>query len=301
MYGDGKENQSFIVKLEAVVDYLSHKYFSAICEEALNIIFSIPVWTVRDFLPPYALTSVTFHVHSQAEVTLSNWAYTPSKLKPILVVLGMSSSLPMPPTCLDSSLMWIVQGNKGSYGNMAISQRVFLHERLLNLLSRVNALTTLIPFPNMPVLKDLHDIKLLTLAEYDKRNDHTVNWELQLSDGDDQCLKYLWKHCQEWRHIIEGSKMERKERSISCTSDSVGTWRCFFTALRARVSSMLTDSSIHRRHLQSCRTSYSCESRRATNQNEGESGVDFDSTNRFQVRAILVRDFQPARSFLTNS
>lgn len=222
----GGDNRSSILKLQAVVYYLSNHYFPAICKEAQNVVSSVPVWKTGDSLPSYALTDVAFHVYSRIEVSRYNWAHVPSGSEPIIVVFGMSGFRPLPSQRLDYSTAWIVQGNKGfSHGTMSISKRVFLEERLLTLLSRINALTTLIP-STPDVFQAFHSIKLRPWAEHDQRKDHPSKWELQPSDGDG-CLKYLWEHCEEWRYNLKGSSdMMSAAHGVSCTSGGVGRWFC---------------------------------------------------------------------------
>ncbi|KAI0720523.1 hypothetical protein C8T65DRAFT_633331 [Cerioporus squamosus] len=215
-FGDvsgGSDNRLSILKLQAVVYYLTQHYFPAICKEAQHIVSSVPVWKAGKYLPSSALTSLAFHVYSKVEVTRHNWAHVPAG---VVVVFGMTGFRPLPSEHLDYSTGWIVQSSKGfSHGTISISKRVFIEERLLSLLSRINALTTLIP-STPDVFQAFHGLKLQPWAEHDQRKDRPSKWELQPSDGDGY-LKYLWEHCEEWRYNLKGtSDMMSAAHGISC-------------------------------------------------------------------------------------
>ncbi|KAI0712230.1 hypothetical protein C8Q76DRAFT_845437 [Earliella scabrosa] len=214
--GSGGDNRSSILKLQAVVYYLTQHYFFAICKDAQNVVSSVPVWKSGTSLPSYALTSVAFQVYSKVEITRHNWAHVTAGMEPIVVVFGMTGFRALPSNHLDYSTGWIVQGNKGfSHGTISIAKRVFIEERLLNLLSRVNALTTLIP-ATPDGMQAFHGLKLQPWAEHEKRKDRPSKWELQPSDTDGS-LKYMWEHCEEWRYNLKGnSNMMSAAHGISC-------------------------------------------------------------------------------------
>ncbi|KAI0754908.1 hypothetical protein C8Q80DRAFT_1094717 [Daedaleopsis nitida] len=216
--GSGGDNRSSILKLQAVVYYLTQFYFPAICDDAQNVISSMPMWKSGSSLPSYALTTIAFQVYSKVEITRHNWAHVTAGMEPIVVVFGMTGFRPLPSKHLDYSTAWIVQGNKGfSHGTISISKRVFIEERLLNLLSRVNALTTMIP-TTPDAFQAFHGVKLQPWAEHEKRKDRPSKWELQPTDGDGT-LKYLWEHSEEWRYNLKGnSNMMSAAQGISCVT-----------------------------------------------------------------------------------
>ncbi|PIL22598.1 hypothetical protein GSI_15287 [Ganoderma sinense ZZ0214-1] len=210
------DNRASILKLQAVVYYLAKHYFPAVCKDGLNVISSIPVWKTGKSLPSYALTDVAFHVYSKVEITRHNWTHVAPGMEPIVVVVGTTGFRTLPSKQLDFSTGWIVQGNKGfSHGTISISKRVFIEERLLNLLSRVNGLTTLIPStPDMS--QAFQDLSLKPWADHELRKDRPSKWELQPSDGDGY-LKYLWEHSEEWVYKLRGnSNMMSGTNGISC-------------------------------------------------------------------------------------
>lgn len=225
-FGDMKNlegnSRSLILKLQAVIWYLTEKYFPSLRSEGLNIITSIPVWkpdlVANQSLPSYALTDVTFHVYSKVEVTRHNWTQVTPGQEPIIVVLGTTGWRSLPATQLEFSTGWIVHANRGfSHGTIGIARRVFIEERLLGLLSGVNANTTMIPVLIDPT-QGFRGLTLKKWAEHDQRKDRPSKWELQPSEGEG-CLKYLWEHCEEWRYKLRGnSNMMSSTQGISCAS-----------------------------------------------------------------------------------
>ncbi|KAM5533454.1 hypothetical protein V8D89_012892 [Ganoderma adspersum] len=210
------DSRASILKLQAIVHYITKHYFPAVCKEGLNVISSIPVWKSGKSLPSYALTGVAFDVYSKVEITRHNWTHVTPGTEPIIVVLGITGFRKLPSRNLDFSTGWVVQSNKGfSHGTISISKRVFIEERLLHLLERINGLTTVIPStPDM--LQGFKGLSLKSWAEHEQRKDRPSKWKLQPSDGDGY-LKYLWEHSEEWTYKLRGnSNMMSAIQGISC-------------------------------------------------------------------------------------
>ncbi|EIW59592.1 uncharacterized protein TRAVEDRAFT_122355 [Trametes versicolor FP-101664 SS1] len=215
----GGDSRSLILKLQAVVFYLTQHYFPALCKDGMNVITSIPVWKEgHRSLPSYALTDVTFHVYSKVEITRHNWTQVTPGQEPIIVVLGTTGGRPLPSPELEFSTGWIVHANRGfSHGTIGIARRVFIEERLLTLLSNVNSYTTMIPVLLDPS-QGFHGLSLKKWSEHDQRKDRPSKWELLPSDGEG-CLKYLWEHCEEWRYKLRGnSNLMSSTQGISCVT-----------------------------------------------------------------------------------
>ncbi|KAI0372239.1 hypothetical protein BV20DRAFT_1015644 [Pilatotrama ljubarskyi] len=214
----GEDSRLLVFKLQAVIFYLTQHYFPAICKEGLNLVSSIPIWKAGKSLPSYALTSVAFHVYSKVEITRHNWTHVAAGMEPIIVVVGTTGYRTLPSSQLDFSTGWIVHANRGfSHGTISIARRVFIEERLLTLLSNVNANTTMIPVLLDPSL-GFRGLTLKKWAEHDQRKDKPSKWELQPSDGQG-CLKYLWEHCEEWRYKLRGnSNIMSSTQGISCVT-----------------------------------------------------------------------------------
>ncbi|KAH9891709.1 hypothetical protein C8Q73DRAFT_782384 [Cubamyces lactineus] len=209
------DGRTLVCKMEAVIWYLTRQYFPALCKDGLNVVFTVPVWQSGASLPSYALTDVTFHVYSRVEVTRYNWAQVSANMEPIVVVLGTTGGKPLPSQRLEFSTNWIVQANKGfSHGTISIAQRVFIEQRLLQLLANVNAQTTLIPVLFNPLL-GFHGVNMKRWAEHDQRKDRPSKWRLVPSEGAD-CLRYLWEHCEEWQYKLSGNGELDAAQGIYC-------------------------------------------------------------------------------------
>ncbi|KAI0356431.1 hypothetical protein OH77DRAFT_1400405 [Trametes cingulata] len=212
----GRDSRLLILKLQAVIFYLTQHYFPAVCKDGLNVIASIPVWKAGKSLPSYALTSVAFHIYSKVEITRHNWTHVTAGMEPIIIVVGTTGYRPLPSTQLEFSTGWIVHANTGfSHGTIGIARRVFIEERLLTLLANVNANTTMIPVLLDPSL-GFRGVSIKKWAEHDQRKDKPSRWELQPSDGEG-CLKYLWEHCEEWRYQLSGnSRLVNSAQGVTC-------------------------------------------------------------------------------------
>ena len=280
------DSRASILKLQAIVHYITKHYFPAVCKEGLNVISSIPVWKSGKSLPSYALTDVAFHVYSKVEITRHNWTHVTPGTEPIIVVLGTTGFRKLPSRNLDFSTGWVVQSTKGfSHGTISISKRVFIEERLLHLLSRINGLTTLIPStPDM--LQGFKGLSLKSWAEHEQRKDRPSKWELQASDGDGY-LKYLWEHCEEWTYKLHGnSNMMSAHQGISCKSPSPD---------RVSVSKRLTLCPRH--YSQLCRASYRCEAGLDAYQDQWKCDAQSHSANHSAVHVrTLTGPNRPARA-----
>lgn len=211
----GMGKSSMLHKLQAVVFYLTRRYFPAICRKAQHVISSVPVWTARKSLPSYALTSVRFHVYSKVEVTRHNWAHITPGLEPLLTVVGMTGFNTLETTQLDYSTGWIAHGQRGlSHGTIGIAKRVFIEERLFHLVERINALTTLIP-TTPDVYKGFTALELKTWANHVDRRERPSKWELVPSTGDG-VLRYIWEHTEEWSHNLRGNNLLSAMHGVSC-------------------------------------------------------------------------------------
>ncbi|KAL7279894.1 hypothetical protein ACG7TL_006303 [Trametes sanguinea] len=209
-----------MLQLEATIWYLKLQYFRAIREQSLHVISSIPIYKSGNFLPSYALTSVTFQVYSNKPVTSRDWMHIPAKIEPILVILGMSGSRPLPADRLEYSTNWVVQTQRGgvSHGTIGISHRIFTQDRLFHLLSTLNALTTLIPVVFNPLL-GFHGVNLKTWAEHEQRKDRPSDWQLVSAANADHA-KYLWEHSEEWRYKLSGNGEIDATQTISCITQN---------------------------------------------------------------------------------
>ncbi|KAI0916987.1 hypothetical protein AcW1_007702 [Taiwanofungus camphoratus] len=192
-----------IDKVQAVVHYIRTRYFPHLTQWGLNILHTVPLFKSGTSLPSYALTNIDFHVYSKASIHRHNWAQVPPALEPAIVILGMTGFKPLPSTHLEFSANWVARVNKGiSYGTVSISRNVFMDQRLLKLLARVNAVTTVIPLFH-GVENDVWKLHLTTWAQHEFRRNRPCDWKLDAEK--DGYTKYKWEHRDGWSYEHEGS------------------------------------------------------------------------------------------------
>ncbi|KAH9933200.1 uncharacterized protein BXZ73DRAFT_101162 [Epithele typhae] len=192
-----------VLKLQAAIHYVTQHYFPALCREAYHVLTSVPVWKPNATLPSsYALTSVDFQVYSSARVTRKNWAHVSVGHQPVLVVFGMTAHRPRPRT---TSTAEAARGF--SHGTLSIARRVFMDERVLTLLARVNVLTTLVP-QRADALEqhDFRGLQLVPWARHEQRKKWPAEW-------------YLWRHDERWQYDSRGNaNPTNTSRGVSCVT-----------------------------------------------------------------------------------
>ncbi|KAI0632191.1 hypothetical protein C8Q77DRAFT_1158855 [Trametes polyzona] len=222
-YGDintssGEEVRAALRKLQAAIHYLTQHYFPALAAEGLNVLTTVPVWKHNASAPSYALTAASFHVYSALDVTRSNWTYVPTGKEPVLVVLGMTRGRPLPASHLDFSSEWVAHAHDGfSHGTLCIARGTFVKERLLALLSGVNARTTLLLRTVNPSL-GFRGVTLVQWAEHDLLKDLPSESVLQ-EDAGSGYLRYKWQRCEVWKYDAQrtGHILDTTEE-VTCTT-----------------------------------------------------------------------------------
>ncbi|KAH9934103.1 hypothetical protein B0H21DRAFT_834949 [Amylocystis lapponica] len=186
-------------KVEAMVHYIRTGYFVKLVESGLHILHTIPVWTTKTSAPWFAVTDTVYHVYSQVVVSRSNWSrHLSTAAEPVLVILGVTGGRDLPSRRLDFSTNWVIRANKApTFGTVAVSRRIFLNEKLLDVLARINGLTTLIPlFPSAD--NGFGELRLITWAEHENRKNSLARWELVWNN--DGGAKYMWEHLDGWTY-----------------------------------------------------------------------------------------------------
>lgn len=164
---------------------------------------TIPVWKTGSTPPSYGLTSITYHVYCKHVLERHTWGAFSKADEPVIILLGMTGFRPLPSLTLKFSTNWIAQAIKGvSYGTVCLSKRVFMEERLLTLLARINALTTIVPL-FAGVDNGAWRLELTTWAKHEIRKSRACNWVAV--QGEANLLKYKWEHRDEWNYEHEGS------------------------------------------------------------------------------------------------
>ena len=151
-----------------------------------------------------ALTDVTFQIYSKIAYDRRNWACMSKEGEPSLLILGMTQFRKLPAAKIEWSGSWIANSTRSvSYGTVCMSKRVFLEERLLSLLSRVNGVTTVVALPFSLECKGAWKLQVTTWAGCENRKKCTCGWVF-----DSECngvLKYKWVHRDGWKYEHEGT------------------------------------------------------------------------------------------------
>ncbi|KAI9068126.1 hypothetical protein FKP32DRAFT_1672524 [Trametes sanguinea] len=212
-----EDGRSRLLKIDAVVWYLTQHYFPAVAKHGFNVLSSIPVFKAGPSLPSYALTSVSFQVYSKDEVTRSNWMQVSAGSEPILVILGMTGSRPLPPTRLQYSTNWIAQPPRGvSHGTICISYEAF-KQRLLDLLAKVNAQTSFIPIADNEALDFFGS---LTLRAWENSDRHKrLSAAFQPPDSAHP-REYHFEHTEKRVMSFGGDVEIDADQKIFCTTEN---------------------------------------------------------------------------------
>ncbi|EMD39997.1 hypothetical protein CERSUDRAFT_112242 [Gelatoporia subvermispora B] len=196
------EDDSPIEKVQAAVHYIQEHYFPLLMNSGLHVLYTIPVWTLREHIPTHALTVTLFHVYSQVTVTRHNCAHIAPSLEPVLVILGMTGHRSLPALRLEFSSAWVARVNNGiSYGTLAISRQIFM-DRFLELFADVNRHTTIVPVFG-GIENDKWQLQLSTWAKHQFRKHSKCQWKVRSER--EGFVKYAWEHRDVWRYEHEGS------------------------------------------------------------------------------------------------
>ncbi|KZT65463.1 hypothetical protein DAEQUDRAFT_524238 [Daedalea quercina L-15889] len=206
-----------IEQVQAVVHYLQGHYLPHLAYSGFNIIHTVPVWKTKVNMTSVSLTTMHFHVYSKAEITRRNWAHVSGSLEPVIAVLGMTEFRPLPALRLEYSSSLIVRASKHiSYGTVCISRPTFMEKRLLDLLSLINARTTVIPLFS-GVVDGVWQLQLTTWAEHQWRSSQKCKWE-EVSEHAG-FMKYKWQHRDGWKYEHEGTgEIDNGTYSVLCST-----------------------------------------------------------------------------------
>lgn len=130
----------------ALAEHVKRDYFPQLIAHGVHILASVPIYHAAGGFN--RLTDMKYRTFTAETTVPGGYAQEESitRSEQILFVLGMVGGNPLPPDPFRSfkpSASWLIHGHF-SHGTLAISRSAF-HTRLLALLARVNALTTLEP------------------------------------------------------------------------------------------------------------------------------------------------------------
>ena len=215
-----------IEKVQALVTYLQSYYFAQIVASGYHILYSLPIYKAgATNLPAGALTEVTFQIYSQTQYDRHNWGQVTKATEPVMLILGMTNYRALPAAQLKYSSSWIIRASRGiAYGTVSLSRKTFLDDKLLALLARVNAITTIVTLP-FAIERGAWKLQLTTWAQSETRKGSVCKWVLDSNIGG--LLKYKWEHRDSWRYEHEGSTdITNGSYSVDCASSLISSRCC---------------------------------------------------------------------------
>ncbi|KAJ3554928.1 hypothetical protein NM688_g2854 [Phlebia brevispora] len=211
------QDRRAIDKVQAIVTYLQSYWFPQLISSGYHVLYTIPIWDTKVTRPAHALTDAHFEVYSKTVLDLYNWGQVTAGNEPVIAILGMMNGRIPRSWHLSYSTSWIMRATRGiSYGTVALSREIFLTERLRPLLSRINAVTTIVPLP-FAIENGVWKLELSTWADSTTRRGSDSNWVLE--SGEPGVLKYHWKHLDGWTYRHEGSdNITNGAYTVLCTT-----------------------------------------------------------------------------------
>ncbi|KDQ52587.1 hypothetical protein JAAARDRAFT_702442 [Jaapia argillacea MUCL 33604] len=212
--------RSALGRVKSAVHYIREHYFHHLTYHGHHILHSIPVWKADSRPPAMGLTDVTYQVYSKHIQNRYNCRHTSKSSEAIIVVLGMINFQPLPSERLAYSTEWIVKNRGGfSPGTVCLSKKIFLEDRLLAILSKVNAETTIVPvFPDAEEDGEWQ-MELTTWGK--RRKNRVCKWE-QVKDCESG-MDFKWDHTDKWSHEHQGSVDDKNNGTytVACQTKNV--------------------------------------------------------------------------------
>jgi hypothetical protein len=182
-----------------------------------HVIHSIPVFTHEQQGLPYALSDFTFQIHTDSEVTRQTLKSRANYNEPVIIILGTVYSYSIPAIKLNYSPSWIARiARLSQCGAVTISKDIFLRNRVLDLLSQVNAATTMIPrFDG--VRGDNWSLDLIPWLQDTNRKNQATPFCLTRDVVKEGILHYDWKHHERWIYEVLADGYSRTQATHSYT------------------------------------------------------------------------------------
>ena len=197
----------------AIVHYLRNYYFVDLVRCGLNILQAIPVRKPdTDAQANVSLTTVEFDVCAPGPVTRDNWAHASGSAEPVITVVGMTDCHPAPPSGRLEYTPGLTTRAPGSasFGTVCLARAEFLDKCVLDVLSGINARTTLIPLFTGFVNGRL-ELFLSTWAENKWKAMQTCGWEEAYIE-EDGVVEYKWERHDYW----DTGETNRFNYTVSC-------------------------------------------------------------------------------------
>jgi len=175
------------------------------------------------------ITTLSFQMYSQYNYTVDIVEYSTA----VLVLLGMTGFRSLPKGPLKYTGEWVTIGRGSvSFGTVCLSRQVFLEQRLLSLLAKVNGTTTVVPnfCPNsnkgsVAILTGSEEsewgLALTTWAQRMCSSKKTGNtyWKVNSNKAESD---YTWEYADKWSYEHQNSENESRNGmyKVSCEYNS---------------------------------------------------------------------------------
>ncbi|KAI0093282.1 hypothetical protein BDY19DRAFT_903047 [Irpex rosettiformis] len=215
LFSNGVHRES-IIKINALLALIREQYFPMLMAAGYHVVYTIPVWKGSN-APAGAFTDFHFRVSSETVITRKTLKGRSHSNDPVIVIIGTTTARPLPQLRHDFPLNWLIcMGRAMRSGSACISHNLFLHPKLLELFSAVNAMTTMVPFftglngPNW-------GLRLVPWAEDEDRKHVSSNFKLEENSCVADELRYGWQHEARWTYEQLGSSWSSHQKyTASC-------------------------------------------------------------------------------------
>ena len=201
-------------RLQAVVQHV-HAYLKHLANLGLHIIHSVPLFG-NENKSELGLTSVAFQIVSKTDVTAENIHYNHEP--PVILVLGMGDSLPAPQVRLEwNDGFSIGRRRVASYSTLCLPRATFLKACLLERLSVINKMTTLLPRrPGGDEKEDTISLTMYDKASRQKRG--LCEWKLRDEQKNPGVLEYFHdsKPTRKYLADVQGGVDAQMTYSLMC-------------------------------------------------------------------------------------
>ncbi|EKM54030.1 uncharacterized protein PHACADRAFT_257614 [Phanerochaete carnosa HHB-10118-sp] len=192
------QHKRSIEKVQAAVVYLRDYYLKDFVNSGHHVLYTIPVFRTPSEENFYGLTGAYFHVYtSRASAEQVSIDQTRISHSTILIV-GTCEGRGTPAIPLQYWSEWVAHsGRFASYGTVGISNKLFLNNRFLEILSRINAATTIIPSFS-GIEKEQWILKLTGWSNHEERKGSACPFGLTQANVSEDMLVYVWRCSDVW-------------------------------------------------------------------------------------------------------
>lgn len=222
---EGKDYRLIRTKREALIYYLTSCYFPAFKRARHHVLYTIP-FTDNTTTTKHGITAVKFQIVPfmyGAPGVYAEGLIGPQKAlfeRNMIVLAGMidghklpESPLPRPQS--GASGNWVCGvGREVPHGTVCVSRATFLNTRVLALLEKVNAETTI-----LPAFSGVEDgdwvLALTTWSNHQMKKARTCKWK-EVTRAHSESLDFEWRNRDNWRYQHDGDFGGNGLYSVDC-------------------------------------------------------------------------------------